>query len=360
MGSFGNKFRRARESKKLSLDDVSNVTKIGSRMLKAIEEEDFDQLPGGVFNKGFIRAYAKQLGLDPEEAVSDYLACSQAQVSSPEGLDSERRSGSDRRKVVAPASSKNAPKSEPSVEVEEELPHLHLPRAEDIRSKPKEYLDRPSSGIPWLTIAIILVITSAAALFWVRHTRRERAAKVVAPQMTTIETPPSGSSVVLPQSVSEQTAMSASPALGGESRSATTKLENGAQKSTTTRNNAPGPTATANSSQTNTAKNTSLDAGPAPTTSPKPAGKLSLVIRANENSWISVTSDGQTVTQETLIAPAHTTVHADREITVRVGNAAGVTFSWNGQEIPAQGAEAEVKTLIFDSEGIHSPAATPN
>jgi hypothetical protein len=35
-----------------------------------------------------------------------------------------------------------------------------------------------------------------------------------------------------------------------------------------------------------------------------------------------------------------------------VGNAAGVTFLWNGQELPAQGAEAEVKTLVFDASGM--------
>ena len=81
VGNFGNKFRKAREKKELSLEDVSNVTKIGSRMLQAIEEERFDQLPGGVFNKGFIRAYAKHLGLNDEEAVTDYLAClRQAQI----------------------------------------------------------------------------------------------------------------------------------------------------------------------------------------------------------------------------------------------------------------------------------------
>src|ERR1700758_789247 len=75
MGHFGDKFRKAREIKDLTLDQVSNVTKISSRMLKAIEEEHFDQLPGGVFNKGFIRAYAKHLGLNDEEAVNEYITC---------------------------------------------------------------------------------------------------------------------------------------------------------------------------------------------------------------------------------------------------------------------------------------------
>jgi hypothetical protein len=82
------------------------------------------------------------------------------------------------------------------------------------------------------------------------------------------------------------------------------------------------------------------------------------VIRASETSWIAVTADGQPVVHETLIAPAHTSVRAAKEIVVRAGNAAGVTFALNGQEFPSQGAEGEVKTLIFDSTGLR-PAATP-
>jgi cytoskeletal protein RodZ len=81
VGAFGEKFREERERRGFTLDDVSNVTKIGSRMLQAIEQERFDVLPGGVFNKGFIRAYAKTLGFNPEEAISEYLtALRQAQL----------------------------------------------------------------------------------------------------------------------------------------------------------------------------------------------------------------------------------------------------------------------------------------
>src|ERR1700760_2477830 len=88
MGQFGDKFRKAREGKELPLDDVSNVTKVGPRMLQAIEEENFDRLPGGVFNKGFIRAYAKHLALDPEVAITEYLDClRQAQVAAQQTWD---------------------------------------------------------------------------------------------------------------------------------------------------------------------------------------------------------------------------------------------------------------------------------
>src|SRR5271155_42501 len=74
VGAFGEKLRKQRELRGIELDAISNATKISTRMLRALEEEHFDQLPGGVFNKGFVRAYARQVGLDAEEAVSDYLA----------------------------------------------------------------------------------------------------------------------------------------------------------------------------------------------------------------------------------------------------------------------------------------------
>jgi cytoskeleton protein RodZ len=57
----------------VSLDEIAESTKIGTRLLRALEEEQFDLLPGGIFNKGFVRAYAKYLGMDEDQAVADYL-----------------------------------------------------------------------------------------------------------------------------------------------------------------------------------------------------------------------------------------------------------------------------------------------
>src|ERR1035438_9594314 len=74
VGTFGEKLRKQREQRGISLDTISTITKISPRMLRAIEDEHFDQLPGGVFNKGIVRAYARLIGLDEEEAVTDYLA----------------------------------------------------------------------------------------------------------------------------------------------------------------------------------------------------------------------------------------------------------------------------------------------
>jgi cytoskeletal protein RodZ len=84
LGKFGDKLRRERELRGVTLDEIAEATKIGTRSLRALEEERFDQLPGGIFNKGFVRAYARFLGLDEEQAVSDYVT---AQSDQPEKAD---------------------------------------------------------------------------------------------------------------------------------------------------------------------------------------------------------------------------------------------------------------------------------
>ena len=58
----------------ITLEEIADSTKIGTRSLRALEQEDFDKLPGGIFNKGFVRAYARYLGIDEEQAVTDFLA----------------------------------------------------------------------------------------------------------------------------------------------------------------------------------------------------------------------------------------------------------------------------------------------
>ncbi|HEX7287311.1 MAG TPA: RodZ domain-containing protein [Candidatus Angelobacter sp.] len=77
MGSFGDKLRREREMRGVTLDEISESTKISRRHLESLEKEEFDSLPGGVFNKGFVRAYARFLGINEDQAVADYVAVAQ-------------------------------------------------------------------------------------------------------------------------------------------------------------------------------------------------------------------------------------------------------------------------------------------
>jgi cytoskeletal protein RodZ len=72
MFNFGASFKQAREAKGISLDQIATETRISTRFLSAIETEEFHLLPGGIFNRGFVRAYAEKVGLDPDQAVADY------------------------------------------------------------------------------------------------------------------------------------------------------------------------------------------------------------------------------------------------------------------------------------------------
>jgi cytoskeleton protein RodZ len=72
-GTFGDNLKREREMRGVSLDEISAATRIATRFLQAIENEQWDQLPGGVFNRGFVRAVAHYLGLDEENIVAEYV-----------------------------------------------------------------------------------------------------------------------------------------------------------------------------------------------------------------------------------------------------------------------------------------------
>jgi len=80
MSSFGEELRRERELRRISLREVAEATKINLRYLEALENNDFQHLPGGVYNRGFVRQYAKFIGVDPEDTVTAYLMEEQAQA----------------------------------------------------------------------------------------------------------------------------------------------------------------------------------------------------------------------------------------------------------------------------------------
>lgn len=70
--SLGEKLRQAREDKGLTLSEVSEHTRISSLYLLSIENDDYKILPGGIFNKGFVKSYAKFVGVNEQEALNDY------------------------------------------------------------------------------------------------------------------------------------------------------------------------------------------------------------------------------------------------------------------------------------------------
>ena len=71
-GSFGELLKREREMREVTLNEVTVATRIAPRFLEAFEREEWEKLPGGVFNRGFVRAIARYLGLNEENLLSEY------------------------------------------------------------------------------------------------------------------------------------------------------------------------------------------------------------------------------------------------------------------------------------------------
>lgn len=88
--SFGTWLRSQRKIREVPLGEIADATKISIRYLEALEQDRFDVLPASVFAKGFLREYARFVGLDPDEVVNSYLTAQQASLDSESGDEVEK------------------------------------------------------------------------------------------------------------------------------------------------------------------------------------------------------------------------------------------------------------------------------
>jgi cytoskeletal protein RodZ len=74
MDPLGSRLKAAREQSGVSLKQLSGITKISVAALEALERNDFSRVPGGIFGRAFVRAYALEVGLDPDRTVEEFVA----------------------------------------------------------------------------------------------------------------------------------------------------------------------------------------------------------------------------------------------------------------------------------------------
>jgi cytoskeleton protein RodZ len=308
--SFGEKLKQEREKRKITLEQISSSTKIGTRMLQALEEDKFNQLPGGIFNKGFVRAYSHFVGLDEDQIVADYLEASGD---------------------APPVSTEIAPREDGSRESEARE------SAENIR-RLEGSADSPARSLPWGLFAAVLLIIALALSLW-SHRRSEHARQSVRPA---------------PSAAATQ--------LSGEGAGAASGDENGAGAPTAGSAASTQPTSASSGKASSAAPKTHQDLAPKNLLAASPAatpGEFTVLIEAREESWISLTADGKTISRETLEAGSQRAIRGRKEIIVKVGNAGGVDFHFNGKKLDTGGEFGEVKTITFGSQGIipNAPAA---
>lgn len=110
--TLGEKLRQARDARGISVSEVAEQTRISPLYIKSIEEDDYRTLPGGIFNKGFVKSFAKCVGIDEHEALQDYAALvgnqttaieDQPKTYRPQVLTDDRASSSGLRTIVLAA-----------------------------------------------------------------------------------------------------------------------------------------------------------------------------------------------------------------------------------------------------------------
>lgn len=89
--AFGLKLRREREKKRITLDQLAARTKVAASLLRSLEAGDCARWPGGIYSRGFVRAYAEGTGMDPEHTVAMFVECYPAFAPEPEPVEEAPR-----------------------------------------------------------------------------------------------------------------------------------------------------------------------------------------------------------------------------------------------------------------------------
>jgi cytoskeleton protein RodZ len=102
--TVGARLREAREKRGVTLRQIATSTRISVMSLEALERSDLSRLPGGIFTRSFIRAYAQEVGLDPDRTIQDFIAELPPEAATatahPAGIEDSEKLESDRKAVA--------------------------------------------------------------------------------------------------------------------------------------------------------------------------------------------------------------------------------------------------------------------
>lgn len=314
MSELGRLLAEARTINEISLADAESATRVRQKYLEALEQGNYAALPPSAIARGFLRNYARYLGLNSAEILHLY----------------DQESG-DRSPVPSLASLRNT-------------------RPIDYRPLEVSLIDddRPPSRSGWRWLVVMLLIAVIAAGFWWLYQNNETVRSSLASPRTGFLAAlgPQPTSTHTPTAVPARALMTITPPVPdvGLVPSPTSDLLT-----------LPIPTTQPTPTPTRT---------PAPTAVPPLPAGISLTLKITQRSWTKVTVDGNVVMQELLEAGQERSWSAKQSVTILTGYAAGVNVSINGQNIGPMGSAGQVTERTWSlnkegniAEGTPAPAA---
>lgn len=295
MESIGTRLLREREAQGLSLEEVADRTRINLQYLRAIEQDDATQLPGGFFYRSFVRQYATTLGMADNFAEVELV-------------------GMIREEEVVEREKASLPKSQT----------FH------VAPVPMEGVPKAAETKKWMlgfaTLASVLVLCSIAYALWERYGKHG-----------VDETkPPVAERPAAPKPGPEPSAVSTTP----PDSSRTSPI--GATDTTPGSTPTPVPAA---------AQTQSTPAPPPPLAASASGGTVRLLVRAKGNLWVQVTSGSQRLFAGVIPTGNTREFTSQQPIRVKFGNAGLAEVEHNGSQIPAVGGRGMVRTLEFSADG---------
>ena len=298
----GDTLRRTRLKRNLQLEEISNELKISTRILQAIENDQYDKLPGGVFAKSFVRQYARLLGLDEEE-----IAGRMQQAMGP---------GEDIQQVPdRPKSGGVAPIQVPKVDEWETVGDKRF---------------RWSGWLSALVLVLVMLVCSAVYT-WMQRPKAPAAAQASPPAHSAVQSasaPAPGVTAPTPSPVEP----AAAPPQAVEQKPVEQKPV-----------------------ERNPAEQNPAEPKPAPAaarvTPPNPDATVHVEITADEAVWVRARADGKYAFSATMEAHTTRTVEGVKEVNLLLGNAGGVTISLNGKPIGPARPKGQIRTIQFTSGG---------
>jgi cytoskeleton protein RodZ len=316
MTSIGETLRRERLKRNLELGQIAQELKIASRFLEAIEADDLDKLPGGVFTRSFIVQYARLLGLDEEKIAGELQQTLEPPPETPASVE--------------------APKPADSA--------IHVPRVEEWQGVGGSRF-RWSSSLSAAALVVAAMLVCSVLYTWWQHTRRLAPAHE-SPPVAAVQPAPQPAPVAQPPSPANQP----STVPGG------TQPPSGAPAPSTEQHAPPGPQGAPAPSPGGTRPPVSV----AGASASNPNAAVRVELTADEPVWVLARSDGKYLFSGTLGAKESRTIEAASTVLLRLGNAGGVTITLNGKPVGSVGPKGQVRTVQFTSGGFEIvPVAKP-